>query len=186
MVENKRFKLKKFRIIFLLTLLFTLSIFLTTAGYAILSEPSNINLAEIVNGQSRNTNYINSYLRSHNNFEGLEFRNVEQKVTSQMRIGNDINNLKGYKLNFKNYAIHLIYCEKTSNSCFFRINGIPTKRIYSTEIKSENIQKSFNIDDRYQLKINSINFDSCGELNYCDAGSEAFDLVNILIEEISP
>src|SRR3989338_2993627 len=100
-----------------------------------------------------------------------------------MLIGNEMDNIKGYELSGKNYIVHLLNCEKSSNSCIFRINGVNTRRLYSSEVKEDNLAKEFNIDGKYKLKINSVEFDYCGDIVYCNLQYEAFDRVNMIVED---
>lgn len=136
-------------------------------------------LATEVNGQSIDTPYILSYLETYDNFENIDFREVNEKTNNIMAVGNMQDNLKGYRLNSKNYAVHLIYCDKENQGCYFRINGVPTGKL-----AVNNELSSFNINENYKLKLNSITFDFCDGARFCDTHFEAYDIVNISIESI--
>ena len=141
-------------------------------------------LADTVNGQSIDTPDAQSFLDRYSEvYEKVNFEPVVDSSAYQMLIGNEMDNIKGYELSGKNYIVHLLNCEKSSNSCIFRINGVNTRRLYSSEVKEDNLAKEFNIDGKYKLKINSVEFDYCGDIVYCNLQYEAFDRVNMIVED---
>lgn len=140
-------------------------------------------LAQIINGKSIQDDYIvNTYLKNYNYFKNVNFVKLTDSTQTLMTIGNQMDNIRGYELNGLNYSIHLVYCEKASNSCIFRINGINTHRLYSSNVL-ENVPKSFDIDGDYQLKIASMEFDYCGDVIYCNLHYEAFDRVEVNLDK---
>ena len=62
---------------------------------------------------------------------------------------------------------------------FFRINGIPTKRIYSLDINDPDKQTTFSINNDYSIQIKSITFDYCDRKKFCDIYYEAYEVVEV-------
>ena len=146
------------------------------SAYGLLN--SSAVLADTVNGQSIDTPEIQSFLDRYSEvYKNVNFERVANSSTYKMLIGNEMDNVKGYELSGKNYIVHLLYCGKSSDSCIFRVNGVNTKRIYSPGTKD--LTNEFDIDGEYKLTINSIEFDYCGDVGYCNLHYEAFDRVNV-------
>ncbi|MBS3112523.1 hypothetical protein J4418_00355, partial [Candidatus Woesearchaeota archaeon] len=166
MVEINIYKLHKSKVGLLFMVLSVVVIHLTVVVSGTVNQPL---LADTVNGQSIDTPDAQSFLDRYSEvYEKVNFEPVVDSSAYQMLIGNEMDNIKGYELSGKNYIVHLLNCEKSSNSCIFRINGVNTRRLYSSEVKEDNLAKEFNIDGKYKLKINSVEFDYCGDIVYCN------------------
>ena len=82
---------------------------------------TGLKLATVVNNQSINTPYIRTYLGWYNNFSDVDFEPVTtEKVSTVMKVGNTMDDVRGYKLNNENYVIHLLGCDDNTNACFFQ------------------------------------------------------------------
>jgi len=150
----------------------------------ILQLPSSFfaarNLATIEAPHEYNVAFAENYLNLMGNYSDLsyEFLGDTERYDFILKEGNVLDNIKGISLSNKKFAIDLLACAQNTNSCGFRINGVPTKRIYANNDPSQN---SFNLDPNYKLRLNSIIFDYCGHVRVCDIDFDAYDIINISI-----
>ncbi|NQV09131.1 hypothetical protein HQ529_04730 [Candidatus Woesearchaeota archaeon] len=142
-------------------------------------------LAKVYNGDILNydRNFEKKYLEVYNNFSDIEFSRISETAPVDMKVGAVNKNIKGLNINNKTYAIHLIACDQHYNSCNFRINGVPTRKIYSSELSKSGVQKNFRFDEDYELEIKSIKFKFCDNRRFCDYYYESYDLVEVKIVE---
>lgn len=136
-------------------------------------------LAETINGKSINTAKVREYLALHNNFTDLNFTTIKdsQKETTTLKIGAVHDTIKGYNIEDKGYVIHLIGCQERSNACVFLINGITTQKLSPDNTKGA--ANTFQLNDKNNIKINSITYDYCDGRRFCDDHYEAYNIVSI-------
>ena len=127
--------------------------------------------------------YKKKYLDLNKNFSNLNFKKIAEKEDIVMTVGARINNIKGLEINNKNFAIDLITCNSYERYCAFRINGVPTKKLFSFEEFGTAKKTSFDLDANYIIKINSVNFDFCDNRRFCHLGYEGYHKVDVSIEE---
>ena len=126
-------------------------------------------------------NFRDDYLSKRNNFSDLHFKKVILKENARLIVGNREDNIKGFEVNNKSFAIDLIGCNSYSKYCAFRINGVPTKQMYSIK-DFPNRKISFDLDGQYVMKIDNITFDFCDNRRFCHLGYEGYNVVDISIE----
>ncbi len=120
------------------------------------------------------------YLALRNNFTDVAFQRIfSAKEDFTFSKGNKIDDLKGIRTDAGNYAVHLVYCDAFNRFCKFRINGVPTHRMYLPGAQGTN---TFDIDDTYLLKINSAKFNQCDKKRFCHLGFEGYHTVAVSIE----
>ncbi len=128
--------------------------------------------------------YVKQYLNWHGNFSQLNFKKISSDNENIIfSMGNKINDLKGIQINQSNFAIHLVYCDEFEKFCKFRINGVPTTKIYPPEMTGIGKNNSFEFEENYILKINSIKFNQCDTHRFCNLGFEGYHLVNVSVEK---
>lgn len=147
------------------------------------ASPKNPLLADTVNNISTNTPYIKQYLELYNDFSDIKYEQVlpNSETRAIMTIGNQEDNIKGFEVNGKRYAVHLLLCDYNLQRCFFRINGVPTKALHASKFGQPETQAIFNLDNVYKIKVNSITFDYCDNRRFCNLHYEAYDIVNISV-----
>ncbi|MBW2974689.1 hypothetical protein KY366_03130 [Candidatus Woesearchaeota archaeon] len=140
-------------------------------------------LAEAINGKSINSPKVQQYIKWHNDFSSLEFEKIEQikktekKISRPMLVGNSNHELKGFEIENKKYAFDLIACDRETDSCEFKVNGIRTGKIH---LNKDDGPIAFNIDENYKVKVNSIKYNICDpDVPICDKRYEAYDLVEL-------
>ncbi len=144
-------------------------------------EPEIILLAEEVNGISIEDSYIQEYLELRNDFEDLLFAYLSDGSLS-MKEGNSITEeVKGYIIDGRKYAIHLILCDEEFRGCYFRINGVPTGRLISQDDSRSEGERSFVLDNNYTMDIKSIRFNDCGTRRFCDVYWNEENIVELSI-----
>jgi len=71
--------------------------------------------------------YAAGYLERNNNFDDLEYVAVNgDKHPVRMMIGNRQDDLKGFLVTDKRFAVQLMACDWEDRVCAFRINGVAT------------------------------------------------------------
>ncbi|MFC1800454.1 hypothetical protein ACFLYT_00180 [Nanoarchaeota archaeon] len=84
-------------------------------------------LAEFVNGKSVESDpYIDTY-RSYFDLDEINYKNVDpsnEPFLDFVKVGNFDPIIEGYEINYQQYAIHLLYCNKQTANCIFRVNGL--------------------------------------------------------------
>ncbi len=139
-------------------------------------------LATIVGGKSiDDDSYTREYLRLRGFFGNLPLETVDKDNGAVFNAGNVPEDIKGFVINDKIYAIHLILCTEEHNSCYFRVNGVPTGQITTKDSDVNDAAKSFTLEEEYRLEVNSIQFNYCGTYRFCDMRHEAHDVVNVSI-----
>ena len=147
----------------------------TLQNISLVNETAGPELATIINGKSIDTPYIRSYIILYNNFSKVEFEKVENILEKPviMKFGNYNKKFQGTTIDNKNYVIHLVGCDREQKTCNFRVNGILAKELspYGTD--------TFDLDDNYKIKINSIEFSYCDNRRFCDYDFQAYDRVEV-------
>lgn len=140
-------------------------------------------LAQSAHGQSiESDSYIQEYLQQHNYFEDLQYTEIVDAATFTLEAGNAIvEDIQGVALDNQGYAIHLIICDEETQSCYFRINGVPTgKFIAKTDTSSDGI-KVFEINDGYTIEIVNITFNDSGDKRFYDVYWDKKNIVELKI-----
>ena len=125
--------------------------------------------------------YKIKYLDLRNNFSDLNFKKVVDKEDVTLTVGAKNDNIKGFYVNNKSFAIDLLGCNSYSRYCTFRINGVPTKQMYSPKDFS-NKKISFDLDGQHVMKIENIVFDFCDNRRFCHLGYEGYHVVDVSVE----
>lgn len=136
-------------------------------------------VTKIGNKKLPDDEWTKKYMKRYNNFSDINFVDIQNKTNFILknRMGNIP--LKGLTIGKKKYAIHVTYCSLGKGACAFRINGIPIKYLYDPKRGNPS---TFDLEDNYRLKINSIEFDHC-LCSPCDPGLCGIDIVDISIEK---
>ena len=99
-----------------------------------------------------------------------------------MKVGNVNDNVKKINVNNeKSYTINLLSCNSYEKYCTFRVNDVPTGKLHSPKDFSDK-PTSYQLDDKYSLKITNIEFDFCNNQRFCNIGFEAYHVMDILID----
>jgi len=122
--------------------------------------------------------YAQKYMQWMNNFEDIEYEKISGDTSTTLTVRNKIDNIKGYEINKQGFVIHLLSCDPHSYSCSFRINGVPTGNLFPTG-KGKN---TFNINNNYELRVESITIDYCMGWRYCDLDRDAYDIVDVVVK----
>ncbi|MBI2659314.1 hypothetical protein HYX05_04430 [Candidatus Woesearchaeota archaeon] len=154
------------KVVFVIVI-FILNIFLVNAQLAKVYNEDNLDF---------DREYRDGYLKDRNYFSNLDYAKVSGGYKMTMKVGGPYyNDYKGINLNnLKKYAFDLISCNSYERYCTFRINGIPTKKMYT--------DLTFQLDEQYSMKINHIEFDFCDNRAFCHLGYEAYHIVDISID----
>jgi len=112
------------------------------------------------------------YLKYNGYFSGLSYERVELGKSYVSKVGSLELGINGYQVGGLNYAFDLIACNEKEGFCVYRINGVVVK-----------VEKGdgFSLDDKYQVSVKSITFDSCTE-RFCDT-YDIYDEVEFVVEE---
>lgn len=177
-------KMFKKSIVIVVFLAVSMVFFLVFRANAINENVQGVVLAKIVNEDNLDFDkgYRNQYLEERNNFLNLNFESVAEEKDDIFTTGAKNDNLKGYKINNENFAVELITCDSYERFCAFRINGVPTKKIYDFKNFGSARKSAFDIDEGYELKINSVEFDFCDNRKFCHLGYEGYNIVNLSIK----
>jgi len=136
------------------------------------------NLATVINGKSIfDDPYIGTYMQKFNNLMNVEFKTLQERDSNKINFtsGNFVEHkVEGFRLENKDYGIHMMSCFKDSNECVFRVNGLYTR--LSTGINP------YNLNDNYMIRINAIHYDHCDRYP-CDYFFDAYDLVEAEVIE---
>jgi hypothetical protein len=140
-------------------------------------------LATVINGRSIDTPYIQNYLRTYKNFSNIKYEKIPFNSTTKLRltVGAKEDNIKGFEIGSKRYAIHLIFCDHITKTCAFRINGVATGALAAINNLKANITSKFDLDENYALQIENIQFYYCDNRRFCNVHYEAYDIVNISV-----
>ena len=127
--------------------------------------------------------YKTKYLNDNKNFSNINFKKIVNRDDSTFTVGARNDNIKGFEVDNQSYAVHLLYCISHKRYCTFRINGVPTKKLFSFQDFGNNKKHSFDLDENYILKINSVKFDYCDDRAFCHLGMEGYHVVNVSVEK---
>lgn len=141
---------------------------------------AKVELAELQVDYKYDVKLKEDFLRWNKNYSEIRYEEITDSANHILTVGNKIDNIKGYKINGKGYAIELLACDRNRNSCAFRVNGVPTKRIYQKDVDEE--PKSFDLGDGSVLMIDSIEFDKC-DYGVCDLHYDGYDAVDVGVVE---
>lgn len=139
------------------------------------------NLTVVFAPNSYDAEYVNKYFNMAKNFSDVLFEDLGtfSFYSTTMKVGNVMDNTRSYRIGNEKFVIHLLGCDISNLACMFRINGVPTKRLYSSDKLLA--KSSFSLNPDYELRISSIIFDYCGDARFCDLDFEAYHIVNISI-----
>ena len=152
------------------------------------NAPININnsnkLAKIYNEDLMDfdKDYRAQYLNDHKNFSNINFKKVVNREDAKFLVGSRNDNIKGFNVNNESFAIDLLGCNSYSKYCTFRINGVPTKHMYSIKDFPDR-KTSFDLGGQYIMKIENIVFDFCDNRRFCHLGAEGYHVVDIMVEK---
>ena len=124
--------------------------------------------------------YSKQYLAVYKNFSDIEYKAIDADDLTIMKVGARKDNIKGFDIEGDRFAVHLIHCDRRSQSCAFRINGVPTGKLYTKNTLSK--QTEFSLTKDYSLKIDSIKFDFCDGRRFCNLFHEAYDVVDVEVK----
>lgn len=161
-------------------LLVSIILVLTASSLAasnITQVSNNAFLAKVSNQENLtyDRTYAKQYLELRQNFSNLKFQRVwNDKEEFQLSVGNKVNTLKGIRTNKGRFALDLVFCNEFEKSCKFRINGVPTSKMFANS--------SFDLDGEFVLKINSAKFNQCDNHRFCNYWFEGYDIINVSVE----
>jgi len=157
---------------------------LTNISEKLTATSFNTHLSKVFNEDALDfdRNLRAQYLNGHNDFLNLSFKNVSSKEDAVLNVGARNDEIRGYDINNKKYATHLLYCDSYQRYCIFKINGVPSQRLFSFKDVGDTKRNSFDLDENYKLKINSVEFDFCDNRRFCHLGFEGYHVVSITIE----
>lgn len=118
--------------------------------------------------------YAQEYLQLRNNFTDLKYERIFQDKEISLTLGNKINNLKGIQTDRGKFAIDVVYCDEFSAFCVFRINGVPTGKMFTSD--------SFAVDGQYVLRVASVKVNQCDNHRFCHLGYEGYHKVDVVME----
>jgi len=119
------------------------------------------------------------WLEEHGHYANIKFKNVVPNQHLTLKVGAKRDNIKGIKFDDQNFVIDLLTCNSYRRTCAFRINGVPTKRLYPFNEFQDNRKHSFDLNQNYKLKINSVQFDYCDGRRFCHLGYEGYHVVTV-------
>ncbi|MBI2549432.1 hypothetical protein HYW21_08870 [Candidatus Woesearchaeota archaeon] len=179
--------MKKSMILWFITSLF-LSIVFTAAldPSSILTpfspDPSQLPFARTIHNQTIHTPSIQEYFRVHQNFTNLTYKEFDSYDKTSMKIGARLDTQRGYIIDKEKYVIDLLYCDRNTKACFFRINGVPTKRLYDPRQSNASKPSVFTLNEDVSLQVASITFNFCDHRRFCNMPFEAYDIVQVEVK----
>ena len=149
-----------------------------------LSQINKTFLAKIFNEDNLvfDRDYLYEYLEDRKNFSDLDFKNITVNDKLTLKYGAVLEPLSGIKINDENFAIEVMGCNSYERYCTFRINGVPTKKLYSLEEFQGSRKPDFDLDDDYKLTIENIVFDYCDGQRFCSLGYESYNIIDVKIK----
>ncbi|MCK5283153.1 MAG: hypothetical protein KAK00_07110 [Nanoarchaeota archaeon] len=179
---NKKGQFKQITILFIF--LFIAAIISLAASKTKLAESQIDNsieprLASAIGSKSVFTDpYLGTYLKNYKNLAHVKFEKLSKKgYFASLKDGNIKDNIEGFILNNRKYAIHLVGCNQEEETCNFRINGMLVKGL------SQNGKNTIDLDDTYSIKINSIRMNYCDNRRFCDYTLQSYDKVELEVVE---
>ena len=184
-------KLNKKQVIVLLGIVFSLSIIVSavsinnTQNNIIGITLNNTNLAKVFNEDNLGFDkaYRLRYLQKNNYFSYVKFKNLTDNERYALKVGAKNDRIRGINISGNNFVIDLLYCELNGRYCAFRINGVPAAQLHSFEEFGTSRKNSFDIDQNYVLKVNSIKFNQCDNKRFCHLGYEGYNIVDVSVEK---
>ncbi len=175
----KRGSSKSVILLFLAVLFVSVGVIAASNLYGSDEGVTHKKLAGTVNGVSINSPYIKEYIQAFKNFSEINHEKVTDKPFV-MTVGAKNKLVKGFEINNELYFIHLIYCDRYTDSCAFRVNGVPTNALYNSKVKDrQGKQLFFNLNKEYRMIIESIQFDYCDNRRFCDLYFDTYDVVDV-------
>lgn len=160
---------------------------ITTKALPIIPENGTIHsLAKVFNEETLDfdRDYAQEYLQLRNNFTDLKFKRLfDAPEAITFTGGNKIDNLKGIQTNKGKFAMDLVYCDEFEGFCKFRINGVPTERLYPSDKVDGSKTDSFSIDGNYTIKVTSVKVNQCDNHRFCHLGYEGYHKVDVVVEK---
>ncbi len=140
-------------------------------------------LAPIFNQDSLeyDRNYADEYRRNYQNFSDLRYSTFEGSASFTMTMGNAVNDLKGFRFSNGDFAFHLVYCDEFQKFCKFRINGVPTTRMYAPNVLDTGRSNSFDFHQNYTLVVEGVRVNQCDNHRFCHLGYEGYHAVDVSI-----
>lgn len=127
--------------------------------------------------------YAQEYLQLRNNFADLKFKRLfDAPEGITFTVGNKINNLRGIQTDKGKFAIDLVHCDEFESFCIFRVNGVPTGKLFATENAKDGKRDSFDVDGDYILKVNSVKVNQCDNHRFCHLGYEGYHEIDVVVE----
>ena len=126
--------------------------------------------------------FRDEYLKQRNNFSNLNFKRIIDKEDFILKVGARNDKLRGIEINQSRFVVDLISCNPHERYCAFRVNGVPTKKLFSVKDFGNNKTATFELDRNYILKINSISFDFCDNRRFCHLGADGYHVVDVSVE----
>lgn len=125
--------------------------------------------------------YTQEYLRLHNYFSDLEFKEID-KCGEEFTLSSEnyYTDFRGFNIDGYLFVFDLVYFNHFEKSSKFRINGVPTVKLFSPNVLEENRQNSFNIDGNYIVKLNYLDYNKAIFLIECGTSECNQDCFNSL------
>ncbi|MBI2549203.1 hypothetical protein HYW21_07685 [Candidatus Woesearchaeota archaeon] len=143
---------------------------------------SQLPFATTVHNQTIHTPSIQEYFTVRQNFTNVTYKKFDLYDKTSMKIGARLDTKRGYIINNQKYVIDLLYCDRNTKACFFRINGVPTKRLYDPKYSNASKPSFFTMNDNVSLQIASITFNFCDHRRFCNMPFEAYDIVQVEVK----
>lgn len=182
MISIKKAQLKQIVAVSLFLLLFSIIVIaINTTTQKVSTNTTNTTnqteptLATIVNGKNIfDDPYIHTYFSRYNNLSDVDFKTLAERGSSAiLKIGNVKNNIEGFILGNKKYAIHLVGCKIREKTCNLRINGAVFKDL------SPDGTNTVDLDEDYSMRVKTVKIDYCDNRPVCDYLFQSYDLVEV-------
>ncbi|MBI2548945.1 hypothetical protein HYW21_06355 [Candidatus Woesearchaeota archaeon] len=145
-------------------------------------DPSQLPFATTIHNQTMHTPSIREYFRVHQNFTNMMYKKFDSYDKTSMKIGARLDTQRGYIIDKEKYVIDLLYCDRNTKACFFRINGVSTKRLYDPKQSNASKPSVFVLNEDVSLQIASITFNFCDHRRFCNMPFEAYDIVQVEVK----
>lgn len=93
--------------------------------------------------------------------------------TNSIHTENGFDRVLDITIGEKNYVFRETFCTKQYSKCFIYIDGKKTGLL--------GVSETYEIDDNFYIKVDSITFDYCNEQFFCDYPFDAYDILNFSI-----
>jgi len=137
----------------------------------------------LVNGQRIDTPETQNYLKANNYFADINYDvlPLNGRKDYVLTTGNRQDNIRGIEIQGQKYAIDLVLCHWGTQTCAFKINGVNTPALHAYEKGITDNISSYDINNLYEIKVNSISFGQCDNRRFCNLHYEAYDVVNMTV-----